>query len=62
MQPDKQSLLTAQVESLKEVVSVLEASKADEIAQKWRAKLFEAHTEQETADVSRTGDTRAHEE
>jgi hypothetical protein len=41
MQGDKLSQLTAQVESLKEVVSVLEASKADEIAQKWRAKLFE---------------------
>jgi hypothetical protein len=34
MQGDKLSQLTAQVQSLKELVSVLEASKADEIAQK----------------------------
>lgn len=41
MQVDKLSLLNAKVESLQEIVNVLEASKADEIAKKWRAKLFE---------------------
>jgi len=38
---DKRSLLEAQIQSLKDIVKTLENTHPDEVAKKWRLKVFE---------------------
>ena len=55
---EKRSMLEAQVQSLKDIVKTLEGTNPDEVAKKWRAKVFEELMRNKQQQITHTAELR----